>query len=498
MIERIRVVGAGGRVGSAVSARLAERGVRLDADDPELVLLCVPDRAIAEVSGAIAPGPWIAHVSGATPLAALDPHARRFGMHPLQSFSKTRGPEQLDGAWAAVSAEGENARTTGFWLAETLGLRPFELDDDSRAAYHAGAAVASNYLVTLRQAAGSLLESAGAPPEALEPLMRGVMDNGFELTGPIARGDWETVERHLAVIRELRPELEELYVTLARATATIAGQRMPSDTVSQGMLRGSPKVCRTIGELREELGNRSSGAVGLVPTMGSLHEGHLSLLRAARAECETVVMSLFVNPAQFADPADLGGYPRDEARDLELAAELGVDVVFAPSADEMYPDGFQTWVEVTELGSILEGEFRPGHFRGVATVVLKLLSIVHPRRVYFGQKDAQQVEVIRRMIRDLALEVELRVLPTVRDPDGLALSSRNALLSNDERTRALALSRALATRNPEAARRALAESNGLAVDYVEIADFEPPVLAGAVRVGSTRLIDNVPLQGDST
>jgi pantoate--beta-alanine ligase len=497
MIERIRVVGAGGRVGSAVSARLAERGVRLDADDPELVLLCVPDRAIAQVSGAIAPGPWIAHVSGATPLAALDPHARRFGMHPLQSFSKARGPEQLDGAWAAVSAEGENAHTTGFWLAETLGLRPFELDDDSRAAYHAGAAVASNYLVTLRQAAGSLLESAGAPPEALEPLMRGVMDNGFELTGPIARGDWKTVERHLAVIRELRPELEDLYVVLAEATAAIAGQVLPSYKLLQGDF-GSPKVCRTIGELRKELGSRRSGAVGLVPTMGSLHEGHLSLLRAARTECEMVVMSLFVNPAQFADHADLGRYPRDEARDVELAAELGVDLVFAPSADEMYPDGFQTWVEVTELGSILEGEFRPGHFRGVATVVLKLLSIVHPRRVYFGQKDAQQVEVIRRMIRDLALEVELRVLPTVRDPDGLALSSRNALLTNDERTRALALSRALASRDREAARRVLAESNGLAVDYVEIADFEPPVLAGAVRVGSTRLIDNVPLEGDST
>jgi pantoate--beta-alanine ligase len=496
MIERIRVVGAGGRVGSAVSARLAERGVRLDADDPELVLLCVPDRAIAEVSGAIAPGPWIAHVSGATPLAALDPHARRFGMHPLQSFSKARGPEQLDGAWAAVSAEGENAHTTGFWLAETLGLRPFELDDDSRAAYHAGAAVASNYLVTLRQAAGSLLESAGAPPEALEPLMRGVMDNGFELTGPIARGDWKTVERHLAVIRELRPELEDLYVVLAEATAAIAGQVLPSYKLLQGDF-GSPKVCRTIGELRKELGSRRSGAVGLVPTMGSLHEGHLSLLRAARTECEMVVMSLFVNPAQFADDADLGRYPRDEARDVELAAELGVDLVFAPSADEMYPDGFQTWVEVTELGSILEGEFRPGHFRGVATVVLKLLSIVRPRRVYFGQKDAQQVEVIRRMIRDLALEVELRVLPTVRDPDGLALSSRNALLSNDERTRALALSRALATRDREAARRVLAESNGLAVDYVEIAGFEPRVLAGAVRVGSTRLIDNVPLEGDS-
>ena len=496
MIERIQVVGAGGRVGSAVSARLAERGLLLDADDPELVLLCVPDRAIAEVAQELTPGPWIAHVSGATPLAALDPHESRFGMHPLQSFSRLRGPEQLDGAWAAVSSESDEARDLGFWLAERLGLRPFALGDASRAAYHAGAAVASNYLVTLRHAAGSLLEAAGAPPEALDPLMRGVIDNGFELTGPIARGDWETVERHLAIIREQRPELEGLYLVLAEATAAIAGRKLPGDSLLPGRASG-PQVCRTIAEIRSELAGPRVGSVGLVPTMGSLHDGHLSLLRAARAECDTVVMSLFVNPAQFADPADLGRYPRDEARDFALAGEIGVDLVFAPSGDEMYPDGFQTWVEVTELGSMLEGEFRPRHFRGVATVVLKLICIARPSRVYFGQKDAQQVEVIRRMIRDLALDVELRVLPTVRDADGLALSSRNALLSAEERQRALVLSRALATRDPATARKLLAESNGLAVDYIEIADFDPPVLVGAVRVGSTRLIDNVPLEGDN-
>jgi len=232
--------------------------------------------------------------------------------------------------------------------------------------------------------------------------------------------------------------------------------------------------------------------------MGSLHDGHLSLLRAARAECDTVVMSLFVNPAQFADPADHGRYPRDEGRDIALAGEAGVDLVFAPTADEMYPEGFQTWVDVTELGSSLEGEFRPGHFRGVATIVLKLISIARPTHIYFGQKDAQQVEVIRRLIRDLALDVELRVLPTIRDKDGLALSSRNALLSAEERQRALALSHALATRDPAAARKLLAKSNGLAVDYIEIADFDPPVLVGAVRVGDTRLIDNMPLEGAST
>lgn len=234
MIESVHVIGASGRVGSAVSARLAERGVALGPDDPQLVLLCVPDRAIPEVAREIGPGPWVAHVSGATPLTALDPHARRFGLHPLQSFTKARGPEQLDGAWGAVTAESSEARAVGIWLAETLGLRPFVLDDADRAVYHAGAAFAANYLVTLRALAGSLLEAAGAPPEALDPLLRGVMDSGFELTGPIARGDWETVERHLAAIREHRPELEELYLALAGATATLAARELPGPQLSLG------------------------------------------------------------------------------------------------------------------------------------------------------------------------------------------------------------------------------------------------------------------------
>jgi pantoate--beta-alanine ligase len=206
-------------------------------------------------------------------------------------------------------------------------------------------------------------------------------------------------------------------------------------------------------------------------------------------------MSLFVNPAQFGDEGDLDGYPRDEARDLALAAEAGVDVVFAPSTEEMYPPGFQTWVDVTEIGAVLEGAFRPGHFRGVATVCLKLFTIVRPDVAYFGQKDAQQVEVLRRLVRDLALELELRVLPTVRDADGLALSSRNVLLTPAERERAAVLPRALATRDVDAARRLL---TGLDVDYVEEAPFDPPVLAAAVRVGGTRLIDNVPLTDNAT
>ena len=196
MIERAHVIGAG-RVGSAIAARLRERGLDLDADDPELVLLCVPDRAIAGAAAATALGPWLAHVSGATPLAALEPHERRFGLHPLQTFTRDRGAEQLDGAYAAITAETDDARRVGDWLARLLGLEPFPLADEQRATYHAGAAIASNYLVTLRRAAGSLLEAAGAPPEALDPLMRRTIENGFELTGPIARGDWETVDAHV-------------------------------------------------------------------------------------------------------------------------------------------------------------------------------------------------------------------------------------------------------------------------------------------------------------
>ena len=250
-------------------------------------------------------------------------------------------------------------------------------------------------------------------------------------------------------------------------------------------------VARTSHDLRAALAGRRDGRIGLVPTMGALHDGHRALLAAARDGCDTVVMSLFVNPAQFGDPADLNGYPRDEERDLAVARAAGVDLVFAPTAEELYPPGYQTWVDVTELGAILEGEHRPGHFRAVATICLKLFNLARPAVAFFGQKDAQQVEVLRRMISDLDLELELQVVDTVRDTDGLALSSRNVRLSADERARALALPRALATGDAETA-RAILETAGLEVDYVAIAPFDPPTLAAAVRVGATRLIDNHP------
>jgi pantoate--beta-alanine ligase len=237
--------------------------------------------------------------------------------------------------------------------------------------------------------------------------------------------------------------------------------------------------------------------------MGAFHEGHLALFHAAREDSEAVVASLFVNPTQFAANEDLTSYPRDEARDAKLAEAAGIDVLFAPSLEEMYPDGYATWVDVEETGA--EGSARPSHFRGVATVCLKLFNIVRPQVAYFGQKDAQQAAVLRRMIRDLDLDLVLRVVPTVRDVDGLALSSRNAYLSQQDRHEALALPRAL-----EAGRSAHAEGadpvaaaraalNGLEPEYVELLDLDGvTLLAAAARVGSTRLIDNVVLEGELT
>lgn len=217
MVRSVRVVGAG-RVGSALAARLEERGVELRDDEAELQLICVPDRAIAEVAAAIEPGPWVAHVSGATPLAALDPHVRRFSVHPLQTFVRRRGPEQIDGAYAAVTAETGEARALGFELARLLGLEPFALADEDRALYHAAASFVSAYVVSLHGVAVSLFEQIGAPPEALLPLLIRTIDNDFELTGPISRGDWATVDSHIRALRARRPELESVYVALAEAT----------------------------------------------------------------------------------------------------------------------------------------------------------------------------------------------------------------------------------------------------------------------------------------
>lgn len=264
------------------------------------------------------------------------------------------------------------------------------------------------------------------------------------------------------------------------------------------------RIARTVAEVREHLREprRRGERIGLVPTMGALHAGHRSLLDAARGACDLVVMTLFVNPSQFDAVDDLARYPRDEAADAAVAADAGVDVLFAPSAGELYPPGFDTWVDPGALGEVLEGAARPGHFRGVATVCAKLFSIIGPDAAYFGEKDAQQVAVVRQVVRDLDLPLEIVAMPTIRDDSGLALSSRNRFLSADERAIALALPRALeAARDahrdgtdPVAAARAVLDAtSGLAVDYVALAEFGAPTLVAAIRVGATRLIDNVRL-----
>ena len=261
------------------------------------------------------------------------------------------------------------------------------------------------------------------------------------------------------------------------------------------------KTLRKLREVRQALAG--DGRVGLVPTMGAFHEGHLALFRAARDECDVVVVSLFVNPTQFGASEDLSRYPKDEARDAELAEAAGVDILFAPSAEEIYPEGYATWIDVGDTGA--EGSARPDHFRGVATVCLKLFNIVQPQVTYFGQKDAQQANVLRRMIRDLNVDLELRVLPTVRDSDGLALSSRNAYLSEEERRQALVLPRALAAgrsaheQGSDPVTAARGAFNGLEPDYVEVLNLgDVTVLTAAARVGSTRLIDNIVLEGELT
>jgi pantoate--beta-alanine ligase len=277
------------------------------------------------------------------------------------------------------------------------------------------------------------------------------------------------------------------------------------------------RTVRTVIELREALAG-APRPVGLVPTMGAFHEGHLSLMRAAREENETAVVSLFVNPAQFGPSEDFGAYPRDAARDAGLAEEQGVDLLFTPSVDEVYPPDHKTHVVMEGVATILEGDPAhrgPGHFHGVMTVVTKLLNMVRPDRAYFGQKDAQQVLVIRKLVRDLDMPVEIRACPTVRDPDGLALSSRNVYLSQPERERALALSRALRAAEHTvsageldaarvlAAARAELEAAQVEPEYLELRSAEDlsPVdrvngstlLAVAARVGNARLIDNTML-----
>jgi pantoate--beta-alanine ligase len=542
---RVGVVGPG-RLGTALAAALREAGVVVEGpagrgEIPagcDAIVLCVPDGEIEAAAAAVAgAAPLVGHTSGATPLSALAPSGgAAFGLHPLQTFSGgSTGLVAFAGAGCAIAGSTAEALAFAADLARALGMTPFEIDDEGRAAYHAAASVASNFLVTLQAAAERIAAGAGLEPgdarQLLLPLLRRTIENVGELgperalTGPVARGDDTTVAAQRRAIAEAAPELLDLFDQLVHHTRALSGARgTETRRTWPSRALGAMRTIRTVAELREALApeRRAGRSIGLVPTMGSLHEGHLALLRRAREACDVVVMSLFVNPAQFGPNEDLDAYPRDEQRDAALAAGEGVDLLFAPAAEEVYPPGFATTVTVAGLTGVLDGapeQRGPEHFAGVTTVVTKLLNMAAPDVAYFGQKDAQQALVIRRLVRDLDIPVRIEVCPTVRDADGLALSSRNAYLSPAERERALGLSRALRAAEAEvaaghldaaavlAAARAKLDEHGIDPEYLELrsaADLSPAervngstLLAVAAQVGRARLIDNTILGGTS-
>jgi pantoate--beta-alanine ligase len=512
------IVGAG-RLGTALAAALSDASI--DVAGPlgrrdeipaqaDAVLLCVPESQLSAAAAGMPAGPLVGHCSGASTLAPLAPH-EAFSLHPLMTV--TPGGADFTGATAAIAGSSPRALATARSLAEVLGMRPVTIDDEDRAAYHAAASVAANFLVTLEGVAERLAATAGMEREPLVELVRASVENwardgaAAALTGPIARGDEDTVARQREAVAQRLPDELELFDALAAATRRLAASPPAG---------GRMKTVRTVAALRQTLaGPRRAGRrIGLVPTMGALHEGHLSLIRQARAACDEVVVSLFVNPAQFNEAGDLAAYPRDEARDAQLAAEAGADVLFAPPPEEVYPGGFATTVSVAGVTAPLEGEHRGGaHFDGVATVVAKLLNMAQPDVAFFGQKDAQQVAVIRRLVRDLDIPARIEVGATVREPDGLALSSRNALLPSSDRQRARALRHALdavqaavdaGATDPAritAAGRAAMRAAGVEPEYLELVapdsftavpdvNGEPVIAAVAARVGDVRLIDN--------
>jgi pantoate--beta-alanine ligase len=501
-----RIVGPG-RAGRALATALAAAGWAVEplvgrdgdvagaAEGVDLLVIATPDRAIAEVAAAVRPAATtvVAHLAGALGLDVLAPHERRASIHPLVSLADGA---TFHGGWFAVAGD-PLARE----VVSALGGHAVEVPDDQRATYHAAACVASNHLVALLGQAERIAATAGVPLEAYLDLVRGSVENvarlgpASALTGPVARGDWATVDRHLTALDPTeRPAYEAMAAEAARLSDKHLGHARVSVRKSAGVT-----VLDTIDGFRKAMeAERHAGRrVGLVPTMGYLHDGHASLIRRAAAENDVVAVTIFVNPLQFAANEDLSTYPRDLERDLRIATEAGATHVFTPSTEEMYPGQVLTSVHVAELSEGMEGASRPTHFDGVATVVAKLFSIAGPSRAYFGEKDWQQLAVVRRMAHDLSMPVEVVGCPIVREADGLAMSSRNVYLSPEERNAATVLHRALQAGaadlpNAREVMAATVASEPLAVlDYAEVVetDTEHRLLIAA-RLGTTRLIDN--------
>lgn len=535
----IAVAGRGQETLDAFTARLPDTAVKPLAEaavGADLVLVCVPDdaveavaRHVAQAGGVRDHSHWV-HTSGGHGTEVLRP-ARLAGAavaacHPAMTFpNPDRGLQRLPGAtWAVTADSARDLAWARELVADLLGI-PVIVPGHARTHYQAGLAMGSNATVAVVALARDLLLGAGIPdPNAfLGPLATasaaGAAEMGaLALTGPVRRGDAGMVTRHLDGLRAASPEAAEAYLTLSRLVLRYARQAGLDDeaagrvaaVLDRSVVRSAEEV-RAVLQPHRQAGER----IGLVPTMGALHEGHLSLVRRAATECDVVVVSIFVNPLQFAPTEDLDAYPRDLGRDLGLLSPLGVRLVFCPDPADFTPPTRCTTVSVAGLTEILEGASRPTHFQGVTTIVAKLLNVVQPDRAYFGEKDFQQLVVIRAMARDLDTPVEIVGCPIVRDPDGLALSSRNAYLSPEQRQHALVLSQALqdaaahwggdADRARAILVNTLGAAPGIRLDYAEVVDPEtlelsegvvegPAQAVVAAYFGTTRLIDNCRLE----
>jgi pantoate--beta-alanine ligase len=528
-LPTFRVIGAG-RAGQSVERALTAAGwtglATLHHDDDiagagagsDLLIVAVPDAHVAAVAARVEPDPAtvVVHLAGSLGTTVLESHPRRGVLHPVLALPEPDEGARRLRAGATFAIAGDPLVRE---VVTALGGTAIEVADDDRPAHHAACAIAANHTVALLATVERAAARAGAPLAPYLELARRAVDLVAEhgpaaaLTGPVARGDWATVASHIAALPEVdRPA----YLALATEGARLAGH-----SLARGLLQvcgpgGAPEVVHDRAGFRKRLDEvRAAGlTVGLVPTMGALHDGHASLVRRAAAECDVVAVTVFVNPLQFDRPDDLDAYPRTLDADVAIAADAGASVVFAPSMHEMYGDGAAARVHVEGLADRLEGAARPGHFDGVATVVTKLFALAGPCRAYFGEKDFQQVAVVRRLVADLDLPIDVIPCATVRAADGLALSSRNALLTPEQRQIAPALPRALrmgallvagGERDADTVRAAvvaeLEREPALRIDRVDVVDaatLAPPTasttewrILAAAFCGTTRLIDNV-------